>query len=166
MKSTNKNILISVLAVLVFVGICFLAFSISKRAGDVEGSISSKEIDSIHELVTEFGQKLKMVSLLAPNAGETIEIVYGPYVAHELITEWKADPSKAPGRETSSPYPDSITITRMQRNTNDTYSVFANIEEVTNSGPAGTLPVVLIIKHFPEGWRITGYIEEGYNSEA
>ena len=72
---------------------------------------------TVRELVTEFGKKLQMVSLLAPEdiLSESLEENYGGLVSPALLEEWMEEPSAAPGRLVSSPWPDRIEVTGVEK---------------------------------------------------
>jgi hypothetical protein len=83
-------------------------------------------------------------------------------VQPDLLEKWKADPKNAPGRLTSSPSPDRITITGTQRNKDGTYTVLGNIIETASSNGTTTqvtdsIPVKFTLSLGPDGWQITGY---------
>lgn len=108
-------------------------------------------------LVTEFGTKLKMVSLLAPQdeLRAAMEANYGAYVAPELLAQWVNDPTMALGRQTSSPWPERIDVVSVEQiGEGAVYRVEANIIEVamdvTQMGsvavPAAVQPVTLALE--------------------
>lgn len=123
---------------------------------------------AVRRLVEDFGQQLKDVSLLAPSAdvAAAMQANYSPYVLDVLIQEWVIDPMNAPGRLTSSPWPDSIDIRTVTKETDTRYRVEGDIVEVTNEGggigeePTETLrrPVTITAEHLEGGWRITEFI--------
>ena len=63
-------------------------------------------------VVERFGERLRDVSLLAPDSAVTDQIrqAYAPYVTPGLLAAWVARPDSAPGRKVSSPWPDRIRI--------------------------------------------------------
>lgn len=93
--------------------------------------------ESAQTVVEEFGQRLDTVSLLGPReqVGETMRQAYGSLVAPELLTEWMNDPEHAPGRLTSSPWPDRIEVQSVEQiGEGELYYVQGEIVEVTNEG--------------------------------
>lgn len=62
---------------------------------------------AVTQIIETFGHRLKDVSLLA--SSETLEDdmlkSFGDLVSPTLISGWVAEPLKAPGRATSSPWP-------------------------------------------------------------
>jgi hypothetical protein len=65
----------------------------------------------VRDVATRLGDRLRDVSLLAPDAAEQIRAAYAPLVTAELLETWAADPTRAPGRSVSSPWPDRIEVT-------------------------------------------------------
>lgn len=63
-------------------------------------------------VVERFGERLRDVSLLAPDSTvrDQIRQAYAPYVTRGLLDAWVARPDSAPGRKVSSPWPDRIRI--------------------------------------------------------
>lgn len=114
--------------------------------------------------VSSFGAQLQKVSLLAPDASSSIAAVYGPFVSPELLARWSADPSHAPGRQTSSPWPDHID-TQSVTPQGSGFLVFGTIvlmtsQEKEHGGNAGTTPVILQLVKDEKGiWRIVAYEE-------
>jgi len=135
-QSKNKKILLIVLALIVLAGIfCVTKFTI----------LESSE-PAVRTLVENFGQTLKNISLLSPTVAQELESNYKDFVSPELLNEWTADPTKAPGRLTSSPWPERIEIIGLNKTSADTYFVQGEIVEMTSSGAAEKQPVVLIVQ--------------------
>ena len=61
--------------------------------------------DAVNRLVEDFGKKLQLVSLLAPEnvLGESMQENYGEFVSPTLLEQWLKNSINAPGRLTSSP---------------------------------------------------------------
>lgn len=91
--------------------------------------------EKVGALVESFGSRLKNVSLLAEPAQvrADMEREYGPYVKAELITQWATDPTYAPGRLTSSPWPDRIAISSIKEVGEDKYAIEGRIIEATSA---------------------------------
>lgn len=130
----------------------------------------SNEIDTeIRSFVSEFGTKLKNVSLLQPAADlkNSLQSNFGEYVAPELLTKWQADPKTALGRNVSSPWPDRIEIVEVVPESTDTYRVEGNIIELTSADklmePFGVQPVTLILKRSEVSWIITDAVKGAYS---
>jgi len=119
--------------------------------------------DSLHEevisnLIKDFGSNLKLVSLLSPK--ETLEKDmmenYGEFVSEKLIEKWLSDPENAPGRLTSSPWPDRIEIDNIEKVSESEYKVQGKIVEVTNTEKDGELTrkIVLNVMKIDTKWLI------------
>ncbi len=102
---------------------------------------AEQEREQVKSAVTAFGQKLQMVSLTAPpeQVRQQIQDNYGGLVTPELLSQWQDQPSNAPGRAVSSPWPDRIEIMSLEK-TDLKYAVKGEIIEITsvekNSGGA------------------------------
>jgi hypothetical protein len=106
-----------------------------------------------------------MVSLLAPAdmVSQSMQEHYGEYVTPELLAKWQSDPQHAPGRLTSSPWPDRIEISDLTQTAKDSYEVQGQIIEITSveqqqGGVAAQRPITLTIKKFADQWLITDVI--------
>lgn len=111
--------------------------------------------------VEGFGKKLQTVSLQAPKdmVAKSIQENYSEFVTQALIAEWFDEPLKAPGRATSSPWPERIEILSAERLSKDEYEVKGNIIEITsvekvNGGAAAKRPITLVVKKIDERWLI------------
>lgn len=150
----RKNQLYIIIAVIVFLMAAFIIYSIYKNNN------SNDESTDVIKLVEDFGSTLKNVSLLAPRdlVIEAIEANYSPYITDELMQSWLAHPRRAPGRTTSSPWPDRIEITEVERLSEDEFSVKGRIVEVTSAeaegGAAVYRPVELIVRKTGNKWLI------------
>lgn len=112
--------------------------------------------EEVRTLVSEFGGKLQLVSLLAPpDAVErSIREHYAPFVSPALLQKWIADPAAAPGRKVSSPWPDRIEITAVKQAGMNRHEVEGEIVEITSDQAVVLrVPVHLTVE---EG-RITEY---------
>jgi hypothetical protein len=108
--------------------------------------------ENVRTLMRDFGAKLKMVSLLAPPdiLEKSMREHYAPYVSDALLEKWIADPSTAPGRQVSSPWPDRIEIKHITPGG----LVNADILEVTSARDVvRRIPVRITV----DGNRITGF---------
>ncbi|MEA4891200.1 MAG: hypothetical protein VB085_01370 [Peptococcaceae bacterium] len=120
-----------------------------------------QEEQAVRKLVEDFGKKLQMVSLLAPEdrIAASIEENYGDYVTDQLMQKWQADPLAAPGRAVSSPWPDRIDILRLEMSNENRYTVYGEIIEITsaeleNGGAAAKRPVTLMTEKVDGRWLI------------
>jgi len=150
----RRNQLYIIIAVIVFLMAAFIIYSIYNNDN------SKDESKDVIVLVEDFGSTLKNVSLLAPRdlVIEAIEANYSPYVTDELMQSWLAHPRRAPGRTTSSPWPERIEITEVKRLSEGEFSVKGRIVEVTSSeaggGAAVYRPVELIVRKVGNKWLI------------
>ena len=122
---------------------------------------------AVRAVVEGFGKVLQMVSLQAPDAQETMQKFYSPFVSSQLLEVWMQDPYNAPGRIVSSPWPDRIEITAISKESPTKYSVTGEIIEVTsmevvNGGAADRIPVQITLEEDQGTWMITGYQQESY----
>ncbi|HRH31663.1 MAG TPA: hypothetical protein PK950_03275 [Candidatus Paceibacterota bacterium] len=112
-------------------------------------------------ITNAFGANLKMVSLTAEPAliAESMDRQYKPFVTEKLLADWKADPTKAIGRLTSSPYPDKIEIASVSKVSKKSYVVTGNVIEVA-TGTKGAVttvsvyPITLTYKNIKGVWLI------------
>ncbi len=115
------------------------------------------------ETVEQFGLQLQKVSLLDANASTTMQELYGPYVSAELLEQWKADPENAPGRLTSSPWPDQIVIsTTTSQGAGYVMSgaIALRTSDPENNGLAGIIPVIIQVIPQDGKWIIVGFQEQ------
>lgn len=115
-------------------------------------------------VVEDFGQSLKSVSLLAPAdiVTKSIQENYGQYVSPDLLAKWQQDPENAPGRVTSSPWPERIDVLNMEKKTDFNYEIKGEIIKVTSvdlsqGGYASKQPITLTVEKEKDSWLITSY---------
>ncbi len=120
----------------------------------------------VRETANHFGEQMKDVPLLAADeeVKRALKEAYGPYIVPQLLASWQEDPSKAPGRLTSSPWPDRIMIDAAERQNDETYIVTGSVVERTSTGDAGSYPVTLTVKDHNGQWLIAQF--EGYPPET
>lgn len=152
----------------------FLQYEIAPYAAGIRTfpvplpSIGSKQLESdetaVMQLVAEFGSKLKNVSLLAPEdiVKNTLSENYGDLVTPGLLAKWQNDVNHAPGRVTSSPWPERIEITAIEKLSDSKYQIKGEIitmtsVEMVNGGVAGKSPVTLEAGKIDNNWLITSY---------
>ncbi|HRY76826.1 MAG TPA: hypothetical protein P5524_01535 [Candidatus Paceibacterota bacterium] len=111
---------------------------------------------AVRSLVENFGHALKNVSLLSPTAVQDIEKNYADFLNPALLAQWKADPSKAVGRLTSSPWPDEITIADIRQFGSGAYDVSGKIIDMTSTGMVESRAVEIGVAKFDGHWLITG----------
>lgn len=124
-----------------------------------EGVLEAKQEGDVRTLVAAFGNHLNSVSLLMPEAGQEIAIAYGPYVTPELLNAWIAEPLSAPGRATSSPWPDHIEVDSVAVNVRGDYDVTGRVVLMDSVGHAGYIPVSLTVSDSSGSFLISRYEE-------
>lgn len=145
----------------------------NEKKGTVEIDNTIVESEAIENLVKNFGDNLKMVSLLAPEdiLRESMEEYYGEFISDSLLEKWISEPSKALGRFTSSPWPDRIDIINMEKVSESEYRVEGEVVEVTsaeadNDESSLKYNVTLIVKSEDNGWIIDDVIMEELDNEG
>jgi hypothetical protein len=112
---------------------------------------------AIVSLVEEFGKKLQTVSLQGPKdiVKESIKENYSDFVFSALLSEWINSPEKAPGRLTSSPWPDRIEMISIEKLSENVYEVTGEIIEVTSTNEiAASRPITLKVEKLENRWLI------------
>jgi hypothetical protein len=115
-------------------------------------------------VVEELGRRMQRVSLLAPDAAKTIRETYVGLATPGLIDQWASDPAHAPGRQTSSPYPDHIEVSDVAMNAKGAV-VTGDVVESTSTGEAGRTPVRVEVVRDGNGWIIDHY-QSGESADA
>ncbi|HVW67248.1 MAG TPA: hypothetical protein VHA78_06015 [Candidatus Peribacteraceae bacterium] len=131
------------------------------------GSGSVADETAAKQIVIEFGTKMKAVSLLA-GSGTVLKAMddnYGNLVTPDLLSAWKSKPSIAPGRMTSSPWPDHINVTAVTPMDDQTMIVSGNVvemtsEEVAHGGYANMYPVRIVVVNQNGAWRIAAFMKQ------
>jgi hypothetical protein len=140
------------------------AASCNDRA-PVPRTASTQACDSpeVRAVVERFGQRMKQISLLAPDSIVVREIrqAYAPLVAPVLLEAWISEPPHAPGREVSSPWPERIEIRSVEPAGAGLCRVKGDVVYVTSveqaqGGAVSRTPVVLEVKS-DDGWWISAY---------
>lgn len=117
--------------------------------------------EAARAVVEEFGRRLKLVSLLAPPdvLGASMREQYGDLVSPELLERWQGDPSNAPGRLVSSPWPDRIDIVTVARRADGAFEVQGEIIEKTSAdtgeGFSAKRAITLVVARTGDRWLIT-----------
>ncbi|MBI5034883.1 MAG: hypothetical protein HZB51_30530 [Chloroflexi bacterium] len=122
------------------------------------------EETQVKSMVENFGKHLAMVSLQSPLAPQDIENQYSEFVSPALLQTWINNPSQAPGRVVSSPWPDRIEINSLAKTDSDKYVVTGSVIQVTsveivNGGAAAKTPVRIVVQKIQGHWTITEYAE-------
>lgn len=112
-------------------------------------------------VVQTFGQRLQLVSLLAPTTivQQSMQDNYGDLVSPALLAKWRSDPANAPGRSVSSPWPDRIEVESADKLADGGYQVRGEIIEITSveqasGGVAAKRPIILTVKQYNSKWLI------------
>ena len=114
--------------------------------------------EAVREVVEQFGSRLQQVSLmgLEEEVAKSMEENYGDLVAAELMEKWLAAPTEAPGRLTSSPWPDRIDIKQIEQQSEHSYVVNGEVVEVTSTEEIASKQSITVIVEKVEGrWLIT-----------
>ena len=130
-------------------------------------TVSNDPDTMIRTQVTKFGNELKNVSLLAPDAKNQIREKYSNYVTPELLTSWQAKPKNALGRNASSSWPENIAIISVTEQKDGTYKVEGNVVEIASADlmePAAVYPITLTMKNTGRVWLISA-VDKGSYSE-
>lgn len=120
----------------------------------------SRDMSEVSKLVTTFANNEKNISLQAPatTTKMDIQLTYGQYVTDALLQEWRNDPVHAPGRLTSSPWPDHIVIDSISPQ-GAGYVVSGRMILMSSTGPSGEVPAVMIVVRENGAWKIAAYQE-------
>jgi hypothetical protein len=122
------------------------------------------EEEGVQELVTEFGERLKNVSLTAADAADQIRSEYSAFVSEDLLSQWAEDPQSAPGRLTSSPWPERIAVQRTRKESNqyivEGEVIYLSSQDIVQGGASSRQPVTLLVEQENDTWRITSYTAE------
>ena len=124
---------------------------------------SNSDTAQVRITVAGLGDQLQKVPLIAPPniVAFAMDQYYALYVHPDLLNKWKANPSEAPGRQVSSPWPDRIDVTQVTKGKNGTYVATANIVEMANGASGqevvGTVPIKFTLSKGIDGWQITAY---------
>lgn len=124
-------------------------------------AVSNDAEAEVTALVEAFGTHLQQVSLLAADANEQILTQYAEFVAPELLEQWAASPETAPGRVTSSPWPERIEVNSVIPQ-GAGYLVDALVVEVTSEGESGRYAALFTVEQVEGQWMITAYTQGDY----
>lgn len=148
-----------------FVIACALVTACDERAAasrDTAQLQLSCDVPGVREVVERFGEQLLRVSLQAPDSIVVREIreAYTPVVTAELLAAWTSEPRRAPGRETSSPWPARIEVRSVAAADASTCRVEGDViytSSAPSPGDSGRrAPVTLLVRQ-DDGWRVAGY---------
>src|SRR6476661_6366584 len=143
----------------------------------VRTSDSATSLDperAVRRLVTLFGSRMQTVSLLVPDslAASRLQEAYGTLVTPDLLSDWMARPTVAPGRRVSSPWPDRIEVQSVTPAGADEYLVTGSlVYETSSSGQSvarvAARSVRLHVRRSGDGgWRISMYEQTPSSPDA
>jgi membrane-bound inhibitor of C-type lysozyme len=142
---------------------------VTQNAGKAQTCIKQSAVTKINankanitQTVTSFGNNLQNVSLLGPKASSSMAKQYGPYVTANLLSDWQKNPSSAPGRKASNPYPDHITISNIEPG-GVVYSVngqivFMDSHSATGAGNTATKNFTMTMSKRNNKWLIASFM--------
>ena len=149
------------------------ACSSGPKAQPTEPGDPAEQEAAVRVVVEEFGKKLQMVSLLAPAdvLQKSMEENYGGLVEATLIRQWIANPVTAPGRLTSSPWPDRIDVNSVIMQQDGSFQVDGTLIEVTSAEQgtdkaAARRPITLHLVKSEEEWLIDQVTMGPYEAPA
>lgn len=122
----------------------------------------------IRTVVETLGARMQLVSLLAPDsiASRALADAYAPLVTEALLARWQSDPSQAPGRTVSSPWPERIEIDAIEAVGAGACRVRGAVVLVASGGASGTdttfaevarAAVTLEVVEEDGAWRVSDY---------
>jgi hypothetical protein len=132
----------------------------AKNEASDEAKEEANDEAMVNSVVEEFGKKLQLVSLLGPEEEleKSMQENYSEFVSPALIEQWIEDPLNAPGRLTSSPWPDRIEIISTEKTSEESYEVKVEIIEVANAEEGhedvAKRPITLIVEKIEGKWLI------------
>jgi hypothetical protein len=142
---------------------CALVISCRERAPQSRtATFATCDSAEARRVVERFGGRLQRVSLLAPDSVVTRELrdAYASLVAPELLDTWTTNPSSAPGREVSSPWPARIEVHSVDAIDTGGCRVEGDIIYESSAPTAGAPrqpeSVSLVVRE-SDGWRIVSY---------
>jgi bla regulator protein BlaR1 len=120
---------------------------------------------AVRLIVEGFGQRMQNVELLSGEVQSQIRNQYGPFASDDMIEEWLEEPSRAPGREVSSPWPARIEIYTIEEEGVDTYRVHAWVKYVDSEDSPGEASaeqsISLLVSYNGSSWVIVNYATTG-----
>lgn len=156
------GIMLAVALVLIAVFVWYAQKPKMSETATVKTSQTTKEL--VATTVTSFGDHLKNVPLSAdePILTDAIKKEYTPFVTDTLLSSWLQNPESAPGRPTSSPWPQNLEIQSIEKESDTSYKVLGKVIWVTSADLTGnTTPqsqaVTLSVIYTAGSWRIDSY---------
>lgn len=114
-------------------------------------------VKEVRATVVDFGASLKGVDALLPNATSTIATTFAPYVAPELLSVWTDEPTLAPVRFGSEPWPQRIEIQSVEKQKDGTYWVVGFVIEQDKTGDYTNNKVTIVLEKKDNTWMITDF---------
>jgi len=152
-KEQNNKLVMAVIAILVL-GV--MAYVLLPKFHAEE-----KNMATVQNLVETFGKRLQNVNLAQKDQDTlslSIEENYGKLVENPLmLVNWLRNPANAPGRLTSSPWPDHIEILSTSKLSDTKYEVNGNIVEITKDDLSENCTGVAGVDTEIEGCELTGF---------
>lgn len=165
-SNNKKSIFIVIIVALAIGAIALFATGRGDTGSSDDGRDDSEAEVVVRSTVEEFGTKLRNVSLLGPSdvVAREMDENYSLIVDAELFARWKADPRNAPGRLTSSPWPEGIQIESVTKNNDGSYSVAGYVNETTSEGeaPLASYPVTMRLEMLDGHWMIVEFEKGSY----
>ncbi len=168
-EDMNNKVIISLVIILAALagGMFFLLRQVSQPnpKPDSQQTVQTADEQEVRDLIAQFGDKMKAISLLAPKDSliKEIEDNYGPLISSELLAGWKMHPEWAPGRLTSSPWPSRIAVLLLERGDDGSYEAQGKIMEMTSTEATNGSEidsgqsVALKIRKQDGKWVVTGF---------
>jgi len=158
MKINKKTIIVIILILVVALGGIFLLNNSQKKEK------INQEQEQVKNIIIEFGKAMRSVPLAASEdiIIKAIENNYSDFISPDLLASWVNNPLSAPGRLTSSPWPDRIEIFSLSKNQDGSYVAQSNVIEMTSrelvvGGVADMYGVTIIIQKQDGKWLITQF---------
>lgn len=155
----KKTLILIILGIVVATGI----FVYTRPKEPTVEQIVVQEQRAVEDMVLAFGQQLKNVPLTASQEilSASLKKEYETTVAPALLTRWIQGPKNAPGRATSSPWPERIEIKSMEK-VGDYYEIVADIVEMTSAEveggtESGRTAVYLTAALVNSKWQVVEY---------
>lgn len=154
MSSRMRNLIIIIIALLVVLGVGYLSYTTQSRSTAVDDQAA------VRSAVTNLGGYLKSIPLTEPTEDlrRDIQQNYAPFVTEALLQQWRANPTQAPGRAASSPWPDHVEISQVNKQ-GDGYAVLGTIvmyssASLSRGGDEGKVPFVAQLVKEGDTWKI------------
>lgn len=111
----------------------------------------------VRATVVDFGAHLKDINATSKDATTTIATTFAPYVAPELLSVWSDEPSLAPVRYGTLPYPQRIEIQSVEKQKDGSYWVIGFVIEVDKAGDYLNKKVTIVLEKVGGKWMITDF---------